>query len=153
MWMYISSSVVPESNGFNSVRVYCSFPGLKKIREWLFLCVRSYDEGGCSAAPMARGTRCQVIIYYLSTGNNRVYSGRKMNHQMSRLHKTLNTERNDHDDDCACAPVKTLNILSLNFLPVLDTSKDSNFCTASSIWGPACPSKMLPSNEKNSSTI
>jgi hypothetical protein len=33
MWMYISSSVVPEINDFNSVRVYCSFPGLKKIRD------------------------------------------------------------------------------------------------------------------------
>ncbi len=66
MWMYISSSVVPKRNDFidNSVRVYYSFPSLKKIREWLFLCARSYNEGGFSAAPMDRGTRCQVIIYY-----------------------------------------------------------------------------------------
>jgi hypothetical protein len=31
MWMYISSSVVPKRNDFNLVRVYFSFPGLKKI--------------------------------------------------------------------------------------------------------------------------
>src|SRR5258707_8042434 len=103
---------------------------------------------------MARGTResSHLLQLNLSTENNRVYSGRNIYHRMSRLHKLLNTEWNGHDD-CASAPVKTLNILSLNFLPVPYTWKDSNFCTASSIWGPVCPSKMLPSNEMNSSTI
>jgi hypothetical protein len=61
---YISCSVVPNGDHFNSLLVYCSSPGLKKIREWLFLRVRSYDQGGLSAEPMARGPRCQVIIYY-----------------------------------------------------------------------------------------
>src|SRR5258708_27817148 len=72
--------------------------------------------------------------------NNRVYYGLKVYHQISRLHRTLNTGWNRHDD-CACAPVKTPNILFLNF------------CTASSIWRPVYHSKMLICNEMNSTTI
>ena len=64
MWTYISSSVDPKRNDFNSVRVNCLFPCLKKIREWLFLCIWSYDEGDLFAMPMAQETWCQVIIYY-----------------------------------------------------------------------------------------
>jgi hypothetical protein len=90
-----------------------------------------------------------------STENNKVNStcSHKMYHQMSRLYRMLNIEWKCYDaSDCACPPVRTLNTLSLNLLESFD-GRDSSCCLASSICGPVCPSKMLPSNNKKPSTI
>src|SRR5258708_36802473 len=110
----------------------------------------------CKSCPLVRHPHTvsshHLLQLNLSTENNRAYSGRKIYHQMSRLHRMLNIEWNGHDD-CTCARVKTLNISSPNFFPVLDTRKRPKSSTASLIWGPVCPSKILPSNEMNSSTI
>jgi hypothetical protein len=86
-----------------------------------------------------------------------VYStcSHKMYHQMSMLYRMLNIEWKFYDvGDCACdcPQVRTLNTLSLN-PPGRYRWKVSNCCLALSICGPVCPSKMFPSNNKNSSTI
>src|SRR5260370_10899922 len=108
---------------------------------------------------MTCGARSQRHIYYHSTllwvkltETNRVNSAYscKVYHQMSRLHRTLNTEWNGHDDR-ACASVMILNILSLT-APKAYIGKDSTCCLASLIRESVCPLKMLPSNGKNSST-
>ena len=54
--------------------------------------------------------------------------------------------------DCACPWVRTINTLSPNLLDSV-RSEDPNRCLALSICGPVCPSKMLPSNNRNSLTI
>src|SRR5258708_1224140 len=65
---------------------------------------------------------------------------------MSRLHRTLNTEWNGHDDR-ACASVMILNILSLT-APKAYIGKNSTCCLASLIRESVCPLKMLPSKGK-----
>ena len=82
--------------------------------------------------------------------NNKAYStcSHKMYHQMSRLHRMLNTEWKCYDaSDYACPVVRTLNNLFLKLESYI--MEGSKCCLA----GPVCPSKMLPSNDKNSSTI
>ena len=96
-----------------------------------------------------------IIISSQSTENNRVYSvcSHKMHHQMSSHHRMLNTYWKCYDASiCACPRERILNTLSLNLL-VSYHRESSNCCFALSICGPVCPSKMFPSDSKNSSTI
>jgi hypothetical protein len=142
------------------------FSGLAKKNGWQFLSV--HLDGGqasgsfelqASATPMDLVVNRHLLqpnsISSQSTENFKVYSAcsSKTYHQMSRLHRMLTNKWKCYDaSDCACPQVRTLITSSLNF-PRLNGSKVSNCCLALSICGPVCPSKMLPSNNKNSSTI